>query len=442
MRGDPRNDGKGVGKVVRGTVGQGSNFAPPGIGLTSSKSVKMEFKDSEHLMAKVGTVTSDQQSYVDDIAAMPEGEDSTREVSRKIGEALETISLKSHPNKTEVVVSGTNKRAQDMRDALTSNPAVMQGNAVKVVESGMYLGMKISQSGHRDSVDLTVKHRIAKAWGKVAEVKAVINDARMGRLGWLRSGVTLIKAIIIPSLTYPADVWLSMYKKTEKALRDAYKSMVYMILDITTHTKWTSVLADLGIPNIMAVVDKLRINYINHTMWGKGDTKLREFLVEEHRLSPDSSTLWEADLLCAKYRIPKVSEGPVNKALVKRWIREQDETENWVSNVRSSVTQNVGLERVRISTNFYKLPKRSSQALVAYHAGAFKLKTAWGSYHKVQDCLAPMCGEKDELDHIKSCPFYDTKWKEEYEKDVKQLATYFVEVDKERRRKWKGECLF
>ena len=175
---------------------------------------------------------------------------------------------------------------------------------------------------------MTVKHQIAKAWGKVAEIKAVINDARMGRLGWLRSGVTLIKAIIIPSLTYPADVWLTMYKKSEKALRDSYKSMVYKALDIPTHTKWTSVLADLNIPNIMAVVDKLRVNYINHTMWDNGDSKLRETLLEEHRLAPETSTLTEADLICAKYRIPKVSLGRLDKALVKRQIRLQDEIEN------------------------------------------------------------------------------------------------------------------
>ena len=443
LRGDHRNNGRGEGRVVTGTLGQGSNFAPPGIGLTSSKSIREEFKEEDkHLMARLGQVHSDNQSYVDDIASMPEDEVSTRKVSEKLGSALEVISLRSHPDKTEVVVSGNNKKAQDMREALTKNPAVMQGNNVKVSESGMYLGMKISQNGYRDSIDMTVKHRISKAWGKVSEIKAVINDARMGRLGWLRSGVTLIKAIIIPSLTYPADVWLTMYKKSEKALRDSYKSMVYIILDIPTHTKWTSVVADLAIPNIMAVVDKLRVNYINHTMWGKGDSKLREVLMEEHRLSPETSTLQEADLICAKYRLPKVSEGRLDKALVKRQIRLQDEIENWISNIRSPATQNVGLEMTRISTNFYRLPKRSSQALMAFNAGAFKLKTAWGDYHQAQGCLAPMCGGNDELEHIKQCPFYETKWEEDFNKDSKKLATYLVAVDRERRRKWKGECLF
>ncbi len=123
----------------------------------------------------------------------------------------------------------------------------------------------------------------------------MINDARMGRLGWLRSGVTLIRSLIIPSLTYPADVWVLMNKGGEKTLSTAYKSMVYVIMDITTHTKWTSVLADLGLPNIMAVVDKLRINYLNHTLWGQGDEKLKEILLAEHKLDPVTSALSNVD---------------------------------------------------------------------------------------------------------------------------------------------------
>ena len=43
----------------------------------------------------------------------------------------------------------------------------------------------------------------------MAELKSIINDARMSRLGWLRVGAQLIRSVIIPSLTYSADVWLA-----------------------------------------------------------------------------------------------------------------------------------------------------------------------------------------------------------------------------------------
>ena len=63
-----------------------------------------------------------------------------------------------------------------MREKLTKVPAKMQGNPIMVSGSGMYLGMKVSQNCHRDSVDMTIKHRVAKAWGRVAEIKAQINE--------------------------------------------------------------------------------------------------------------------------------------------------------------------------------------------------------------------------------------------------------------------------
>ena len=83
-----------------------------------------------------------------------------------------------------------------------------------------------------------------------------------------------------------------------------------------------------------------------------------------------------------------------------------------------------------------------SQSLIAYHAGAFTLKTSWGEFHKDQGCLAVMCGGRDELSHIQRCGFYTTKWKDSFKEDCKSMSKYFVDLDKERRLKWRGEGLF
>ena len=132
----------------------------------------------------------------------------------------------------------------------------------------------------------------------------------------------------------------------------------------------------------------------------------------------------------------------LDKWLSKKQFRTLDLVDNWVSNLVSPATRNVGLEMTRTSTTFYKLRKREYQALVAYNAGAFKLKTAWGDFHEIQSCLAPLCDGLDELEHIKLCAFYTTKWEKDFIEDSRQLAKYLVGVDKERRSRWKGECLF
>lgn len=442
LRGDYRNHGQGVGKEIRGTLGQGSNFAPPGIGMTTSRSLLHEFEKPGNMMAKLGEVETLPQSYVDDMATMPANLKGVKEAGVRIGTALENISLRSHPDKSEIIVTGRTQRAAKMREQLTRDPALMQGSEVKVSSSGMYLGMKVSQEGHKDTVDMTARHRVAKAWGRIAELKSTINDAKMSSVGWLKAGVAMIRSVIIPMITYSGDVWLSINKATEKYVRDEYKSMVYVLLDIPTNTKWTSVLADLRVPNVMTVVDKLRINYLNHTLWGKGDTALKELLLEEHRVNGDKSLISLGDVICEQYKLPKVSEQELHKGLVKHRVKVKDEVDNWVSNITSSATNNVGLERTRISTTFFRLTKRQAQAIIAFNAGAFKLKTAWGDFHEVQACLAPLCDGEDELTHIQGCPHYTTRWEDRFKDDLKLLASYFVNLDRERRRRWRGECLF
>ena len=392
-------------------------------------------------MASLGEVTTGACAYVDDIEVMPKDEESLRLVSGKIGRALQKISLKSHPKKTEIVVSGKVKETKSMRDNLRRDPAMMQGNEIGVVESASYLGMTISESGFRETIHMTAKNRTLKAWGRVKEIKAVINDHRMKHIGWLKAGVLLIRSVVIPSITYSSETWAQMYKYTRNMIEFEYKSMIYFILDIPTTTKFTSVLADTGLPGIMSVIDKLRITFIDHTLWKNGDAAARELLREEEKLLGDESILGLVDRLCSEYLIPPVSRNNLNKKLVKRWVKEKDETERWISNLMSPVTENVGIERTRISSNFHRLSKRESQAIISFNAGNLRLKSAWKEFKGKDGCLVPFCDGRDTLDHLKVCRFYDTKWKESYKDDIKEFAKWLTRIDTERRRRWKGQSL-
>ena len=113
----------------------------------------------------------------------------------------------------------------------------MHGNPVKVTEVATYLGMKVSQIGYRESVHATACHSVTKAWEQVKGIKSVINDYRMSRVGRLKAGVTLIRAEILPSLTYSCEVWVDMYKYTRKMIEHKYKAFIYIALDILTTTK-------------------------------------------------------------------------------------------------------------------------------------------------------------------------------------------------------------
>ena len=148
------------------------------------------------------------------------------------------------------------------------------------------------------------------------------------------------------------------------------------------------------------------------------------------------------DAVCRRYGIPEVSNNELYKPLVKNRIKVVDRMDSWMSNLLSPVTRNVGLNMIRISTNFHRLSKRESQGIIALNAGSLRLRTAWGNYYEDKNCLDPFCYGQDTLNHLKVCPFYETKWKDSFYDDVKLMADWLLAVDRERRRRWKDEKLF
>ena len=80
----------------------------------------------EGILALLGDVVADPQSYVDDIATMLMDESGLREACPRISQALEEILLRSHPDKTEVVISGRSKKAEMVRENVESDPPLMQ----------------------------------------------------------------------------------------------------------------------------------------------------------------------------------------------------------------------------------------------------------------------------------------------------------------------------
>ena len=149
-------------------------------------------------------------------AAFCKNEASLKKVCFKIGDALGEISLQSQPDKTEVVVTGRNKRVEAMRKSLMDKPAGKPSKRIKFRDASQKNASVRAQSQRQQ----TVKHRVAKAWGQVADIKTMIR--------WLRARVTLTKAVIILSFTCSGDMWLVMNNCIDKFLKDEYKGMVTM----------------------------------------------------------------------------------------------------------------------------------------------------------------------------------------------------------------------
>ena len=100
-------------------------------------------------------------------------------VLAQLSRAFDELSIKSHEDKTVIIVPGKTIFARKMREDLTSDPMVIQGNPVKVATQDLYLGMVIHQDGVKESIEATAKVRKGRAWGQVPVIKALLNHPQL-----------------------------------------------------------------------------------------------------------------------------------------------------------------------------------------------------------------------------------------------------------------------
>ena len=440
IAGDPKNNRTAV---VEDALAQGSKFAAPGAGLTIGL-ITEEAIPIENCL-KVGTTTIPPRDYVDDALILNKGVDETRINGERFSRAVQTVSLQCNPVKSAVVVIGGKNNATKLaRENLRDDPMKLHNSPVDVKTNEPYLGFMLHEDGVKASINMTSKLRGDKAWGKAAMIKAVINHPGMLQFGWLRGGVTLLKAIIPPVLTYSCEVWAGCPKYIMDNLEATYKKIIYTVLDIPEKTKFAAVLLELGMSRIRHAVNKRQIIYMNKVIWlmeGKSITK--SCVMEEHRVNGDRSMLANVDRLCDMYSIPRVSEFPVDKSQVKSTIKMAAMTELWRECFESSIIPSRPYIRI---TNFshFSWPRSKSRAILLWRTGGLKFKTQWKLYNVKRGigigCLMPVCPGLDNLDHVKNCPFYETKWDNRW-KDDEELAIYLVKINRERTRRFKMPIL-
>ena len=85
--------------------------------------------------------------------------------------------------------------------------------------------------------------------------------------------------------------------------------------------------------------------------------------------------------------------------------------------------------------SYHTWDKNSARAILFWRTGALKFRTTWRIYNQKKGigigCVMPMCPGTDDLNHVKVCKFYDTKWDDKFQLE-KDLASYLVKISRER----------
>lgn len=90
----------------------------------------------------------------------------------------------------------------------------INGQEVKIKSEEKYLGDYIHCGGLAKSVEATVDKRYGSALSSIIELKSVIDDFRMHKLGGISSGLDIFNLAILPGLTNNAETWYQAPRKT------------------------------------------------------------------------------------------------------------------------------------------------------------------------------------------------------------------------------------
>ena len=254
---------------IKNSTGQGTNWAPSGCARTIAEATKKAVEEIDNEI-KIKGKNRGTIIFVDDTARLAENTKMARDGGKIFTKALDELSLEAHPDKSKIVIMGTKKLREEVKKELEKDPVIVQGWEMKTSENETYLGYKLDEKGTRESKNKSIENRIRLARMKCIQIMKILEDRQIQEIGWLESAKLLFTSIIVPTLTYGSQTYTFMTKKQEAMLEGAMRENLYRILELSKTAHYASVLFEMNLIPIRAIIDQLKIGWLNSLIHEKG----------------------------------------------------------------------------------------------------------------------------------------------------------------------------
>ena len=293
-------------KIIKNSVGQGTNWAPEGcsnsIAISTENAIKIvnnEIKINEN---NRGTII-----FVDDTLRMATNTKMARDGGVIFTESLNTLSLEAHPDKSRIVIMGPKKLRDKVKEDLMKDPVMIQGWEMKNSSLETYLGFQLDERGVRECISKSIEGRVRMARSKSIQLLKVLDDDKICRIGWLESAKLLFTSIIIPTLTYGAQSYTNMTKKQRETLEASMRENLYRMLNISRTSHYASTLLEMNLIPVNSIIDQLKISFVNALVHEKKEGVCLDTILEEERLYEGQGMIGEVKKLCEIYKLPDVT---------------------------------------------------------------------------------------------------------------------------------------
>ena len=454
--------------LIKGGLGQGSVLAAADSSLMIALRVE-EFinkkKDEErekemdkeldeefdNEIPKLKGVEVNHQEFVDDVLSQNDTVRGCQRSADITSGTLDSLALQSHPQKSVVIVAGTDKFRKDTLEEIEKNPIKLQGNELPISKGDLYLGTKFIEGTLSQIINANIDLKRQKVNFRLIELRRMLRNKRIQQCGWLEAVTTFLKMIIQPIMSWSMAAWPALKKYQEEAIESLYKHAACSLLGINSQLiNKAALYLELDTIPFMAIVAYFKITYATFLLHEKKKGRAFKVLVNQ-KLDGDSDCFAkDVENLCEKYDLESVFTANFSKEFIRDRIWRIEKMK-LIQAVNSALYIPMITHLAKHRNDHLRYSKQIGMALLMFNVGRLNfLKCRKGESLKKFGtimCLArhPSCiDEEDSPEHIfglngkLKCQGMRAQWNEHEEEAEVGLnfGRYLLKLHVERSTRW------
>ena len=170
-----------------------------------------------------------------------------------------------------------------------------------------------------------------------------------------------------------------MNKSLKNDIEEAYRKLLYKLFDIPIHSKYESVLMELGLKKAKDIIASLKICYMNR-IWNEGLNPMgKHLLINDHKCKgEEDSVIEEIEKLCEEYKIGSIFKTYIDNEIIKERINKVAEEEIWKSNFMSTIAE--PRESYRHKPYHY-MTRGKGRIVLLWRIGSLRFRSLWKNYY-------------------------------------------------------------
>lgn len=328
------------------------------------------------------------------------------------------------------MVMGEKTNVKKVKMEINENPIYFDNFATKERNQEKWLGDQFHEEGLSKSIEASINSRIGRTKAAIFEVKSILEDFRMQKVGGLIGGFDIWEMAIVQSLLNNAQTWTDISEESIEVLEDLQNLFLNLILSSPKSTGKPALLWETGMLSMKIRIYKKKLSLINHIQDLENGCLAKQILNEQLKHKWPGLAL-ECELICKELQLGNITKQYISKleimeAIKKKMKKELQEKMERMSKLKDLTHEN--FERKQYLENKVIIEART---MFRFKTRMYKCKMNFKHVQKFKEDMW-MCdscqSQVDTQSHVLFCPAYQQLRAGKDMFNSNDLTTYLVKV--------------